>query len=110
MLIPVAQQQAILAAKNILAEIQGKPLKKFHYKDKGIMATIGRSRAVAWLYNKIPLSGYLAWLVWLGFHLLTLLGFRNRLNVLVNWIWNYFTYDRSVRIILDQEPERGKQG
>lgn len=106
MLIPVAQQQAILAAKNILADIHGEPQDRFHYKDKGIMATIGRRRAVAWLYNRIQLSGFLAWLVWLVFHLLTLLGFRNRLNVLVNWIWNYFTFDRSVRIILEQAKGR----
>lgn len=106
MLIPVAQQQAILAARNILADIQGMPQSRFQYKDKGIMATIGRRRAVAWLYNRIPLSGFLAWLVWLVFHLLTLLGFRNRLNVLVNWVWNYFTFDRSVRIILEQGKGR----
>lgn len=102
MLIPVAQQQAILAAQNILAHLTGQPLKTFTYLDRGIMATIGRSRAVAWLYNRLPLKGFMAWMVWLIFHLLTLLGFRNRLNVLVNWVWNYFTYDRSVRIILEQ--------
>lgn len=102
MLIPVAQQQAILAAQNILAHLNGQPLKTFTYLDRGIMATIGRSRAVAWLYNRLPLKGFMAWMVWLIFHLLTLLGFRNRLNVLVNWVWNYFTYDRSVRIILEQ--------
>jgi NADH dehydrogenase len=101
-MIPVAQQQAWLAAKNILAEIGGRPLGKFVYNDRGVMATIGRSRAVAWLYKRVQLAGLLAWLVWLVFHLLTLIGFRNRLNVLVNWVWNYFTYDRSVRIILEK--------
>jgi NADH dehydrogenase len=64
------------------------------------MATIGRSRAVAWIFNRIQLSGYVAWLSWLGLHLVALMGFRNRINVFVNWIWNYFTYDRSVRLIL----------
>jgi NADH dehydrogenase len=66
------------------------------------MATIGRSRAVSWLYNRVQLSGFLAWVGWLFFHLITLMGFRSRLNVLVNWVWNYFTYDRSVRIILEK--------
>lgn len=103
MLIPVAQQQGILAANNILAKINGQPIKAFTYSDRGIMATIGRRRAVAWIYNKIQLSGFLAWLAWLGLHLLTLLGFRNRIQVFVNWMWNYFTYDRSVRLILNHQ-------
>ncbi len=68
------------------------------------MATIGRSRAVAWIYNRVSLSGYPAWVSWLGLHLITLMGFRNRLTVLINWIWNYVTYERAVRIIL--EPSR----
>lgn len=101
MMIPVAMQQARLAAKNILRALRGQDLQAFEYFDKGIMATIGRSRAVAWLYNRIPLRGFIAWLAWLGFHLISLIGFRNKVVVLVNWIWNYFTYDRSVRIILD---------
>ncbi|MDD5468310.1 MAG: NAD(P)/FAD-dependent oxidoreductase [Anaerolineales bacterium] len=103
MLIPVANQQGRLAAGNILRHIGGQPGAPFRYHDRGMMATIGRSRAVAWIYNRLPLSGYCAWLAWLGLHLVTLLGFRNQLVVLVNWMWNYFTYDRSVRIILDQE-------
>jgi NADH dehydrogenase len=101
MLIPVAKQQGILVAKNIYRHSKGLELDPFRYRDRGIMATIGRKRAVAWIYNRIPLRGYIAWLAWLGLHLLTLLGFRNQLNVLINWVWNYFTYDRSVRIILD---------
>ena len=92
MLIPVAKQQGILAAGNILRRIEGKPEKTFYYIDRGIMATIGRSRAVAWLFNRVQLSGYLAWLSWLGLHLIALMGFRNRINVLVNWVWNYFHY------------------
>lgn len=102
MLIPVAQQQGVLAGQNILADMAGEPPQTFSYNDRGIMATIGRRRAVVWLYNRFALKGYLAWLAWLAFHLLTLLGFRNRLNVFVNWVWNYFTYDRSVRIILEK--------
>ena len=101
MLIPVATQQGVLAAKNILRHIQGIEQKPFQYYDRGIMATIGRSRAVAWIFNRISLKGYFAWIAWLFLHLLTLMGFRNQINVLVNWIWNYFTFDRSVRVILD---------
>jgi len=107
MLIPVAKQQGMLAAANILRRIAGQPQANFTYtglRDRGIMATIGRSRAVAWIFYKVQLTGYLAWLAWLGLHLITLLGFRNRLNVFVNWMWNYFTYDRSVRIILEHQP------
>ncbi|MFO7684392.1 MAG: FAD-dependent oxidoreductase, partial [Chloroflexota bacterium] len=104
MLIPVAQQQGILAAKNILADIKGRPPQTFTYHDRGIMATIGRTRAVAYIYNRIQLKGFLAWVAWLFLHLVTLLGFRNRLNVLINWIWNYLTYDRSVRLILNRTP------
>ena len=102
MLIPVAQQQGVLAAQNILAHIAGRPPRTFSYHDRGIMATVGRRRAVAWIFNRIPLQGFIAWLAWLVLHLMTLLGFRNRLNVFVNWVWNYFTYDRSVRIILEK--------
>jgi NADH dehydrogenase len=101
MLIPVAKQQGNLAAKNILSHINGLEKMPFRYHDRGIMATIGRRRAVAWIFNRIRLRGFTAWLAWLVLHLLTLMGFRNQVNVLVNWIWNYLTYDRSVRIILD---------
>jgi NADH dehydrogenase len=103
MLIPVAKQQGILAAKNILRHLNGEKPETFQYVDRGIMATIGRRRAVAWLYYKIQLTGFVAWAAWLGLHIVTLLGFRNRLNVFVNWMWNYLTYDRSVRILLEPE-------
>jgi NADH dehydrogenase len=104
MLIPVAKQQAILAANNIIREIQGADLLTFKYNDRGTMATIGRSRAVAWIFNRISLTGMIAWLAWLGLHLITLMGFRNRLTVFINWLWNYLTYDRSMRIILEAPP------
>jgi NADH dehydrogenase len=107
MLIPVAKQQGILAADNILNHINGKQEASFVYRDRGMMATIGRSRAVAYIFNRIPLTGYFAWAAWMVLHLLWLVGFRNRLNVFINWTWNYITYDRSVRIILHPvEPER----
>lgn len=101
MMIPVAMQQAYLTASNITASIGGKTLREFDYQDRGIMATIGRRRAVAWIFKRIPMQGFLAWLAWLFLHLVTLLGFRNRVSVLMNWIYNYFTYDRSVRIIIE---------
>lgn len=112
MLIPVAKQQGILAARNILRRKKGWQPEAFEYNDRGIMATIGRNRAVAWIFNRVQLTGYLAWLAWLGLHLITLMGFRNRLNVLINWVWNYFTYDRSVRIIFEpgaKAAERASQ-
>lgn len=114
MLIPVAKQQGMLAAQNILRQLAGQPQRPFTYtglRDRGIMATIGRSRAVAWIFYKVQVSGFIAWLAWLVLHLITLLGFRNRLNVFVNWVWNYFTYDRSVRIILElPEPPQTLPG
>lgn len=102
--IQVAKQQSIRAARNILRRIEGAEQLPFEYTDLGIMATIGRRRAVAWLFNRVRLRGVLAWLAWVLLHLVMLMGFRNRLNVFVNWMWNYFTYDRSVRIILEHQP------
>jgi NADH dehydrogenase len=100
MLAPVAQQGGILAARNILRRQAGQAQVAFRYSDRGTMATIGRNRAVAWVFNRIPLTGFIAWVAWLALHLVTLIGVRNRLGVLLNWAWNYLTYDRSVRIIL----------
>jgi NADH dehydrogenase len=109
MLIPVAQQQGKLAAHNILADIAGQPQERFVYYDRGTMATIGRSRAVAWIYNRVPLTGFPAWLAWLGLHLVMLLGFSKRVTVFINWAWNYLTYDRAVRIIWVQEKSEPTQ-
>jgi NADH dehydrogenase len=102
--IQVAKQESQLAAKNILRDLAGKERQEFRYRDYGIMATIGRRRAVAWLFKRIRMRGFLAWMAWLFLHLIMLMGFRNRLNVFVNWMWNYITYDRSVRIILEHRP------
>jgi NADH:ubiquinone reductase (H+-translocating) len=82
--------------------LDGKEQQPFRYHDRGIMATIGRTRAVAWPFYRVQLTGFLAWVVWLALHLLWLMGFRNRLTVFINWVWNYLTYDRSVRIILER--------
>jgi NADH dehydrogenase len=98
MMAPVAIQQGDLVADNIIRQLADRPPKKFVYKNRGVMATIGRNSAVAHLYG-LQLSGLAAWIIWLTVHLVWLIGFRNRLLVLVNWAWNYFTYDRAVRLI-----------
>lgn len=98
MVAPVATQQGKHAAKNILAEIQQEPLKSFQYTNLGMMATIGRNAAVAASFG-MQFRGFPAWLVWLVVHLIGLIGFRNRLIVLINWTWDYFFYDRAVRLI-----------
>ncbi len=98
MVAPVAMQQADLAVKNLISIIQSKPLLPFQYTDMGSMATIGRNQAVAELFG-LRLRGWLAWLVWLFVHLMQLVGFRNRLVVLINWAWQYWFYDRAVRLI-----------
>jgi NADH dehydrogenase len=101
------------AANEIIRARYGGRARPFHYRDKGTMATIGRRAAVAELPLRIRLSGTPAWLAWLGLHLVTLVGFRNRLSVFLNWAWNYVTWDRGPRLILrpDHEPhERGEPG
>ena len=90
------------AAENILALIAAKPAKPFAYKDKGSMATIGKSAAVAQI-GRWEFGGTLAWLAWALVHLMSLIGFRNRVVTLVNWVWAYFTYQRSGRLIFDRE-------
>jgi NADH dehydrogenase len=103
-LAPVAIQSGRHVAKQIVATLDGAPTRPFHYVDKGTMATIGRSRAVAELPLGIKLRGFPAWLAWLGLHLLTLAGFRNRVSVFVNWAWNYLTWDRGPRLIFRPKP------
>ena len=99
---PVAIQQGKLAAHNIRALLAGTPLAPFHYFDKGNMATIGRRAAIFDAFG-IRLSGVIAWFGWLFVHLIYLIGFRNRVIVLANWAYNYFTYDRGVRLITRSE-------
>jgi NADH dehydrogenase len=101
----VAIQQGKRAGLNILARLQGKPMKPFHYVDKGNFATIGRSAAILDSFG-IRLSGFIAWVGWLFIHLMYLAGFRNRLVVLTNWAYSYFTYDRGVRLITSVEEEK----
>jgi NADH:ubiquinone reductase (H+-translocating) len=95
---PVAIQEGRHAAKNILHMIEGAKPQRFFYWDKGSLATIGRNRAVADL-NFAHFSGLLAWLAWLFVHILYLVGFRNRLAVLFQWAWAYFTFNKGARLI-----------
>jgi NADH:ubiquinone reductase (H+-translocating) len=97
---PAAMQEGALAARNIEHAIAGQPYETFRYVNKGMMATIGRSAAVA-VVGRLRLSGFLAWMAWLLIHLILLVGFRNRLIALINWIWAYFTYQRGGRLILE---------
>jgi len=98
MVAPVAMQQAAVAAENIQRHLAGKPLKDFVYKDPGSLATIGRNAAVARL-GRWEFKGFIAWVLWLVVHILQLIGFRNRLVVMINWVWDYLFYDRAVRLI-----------
>ena len=100
---PVAIQGGRYVAGVIRGRLDGSTPARFHYRDKGTMATIGRHDAVAQLPFGIRLSGPLGWLSWLALHLVMLIGFRNRVNVLVNWAWNYVTYDRASRLIVGEE-------
>lgn len=95
----VAIQQAKLLAANLKRELRGEKLKSFRYKDLGSMATIGRNRAVAEIGN-MKWGGFTAWILWLVVHLRSILSVRNKVVVLLNWMWNYVTYDRSLRLIL----------
>lgn len=102
-LAPVAMQSGRHAARQIVRLQRGLTTEPFRYRDKGTMATIGRSRAVAELPFGIKLRGFPAWLAWLGLHLVFLAGFRNRVSVFVNWAWNWFTWDRGPRLIFGKK-------
>ncbi|MEX2110242.1 MAG: NAD(P)/FAD-dependent oxidoreductase [Gemmatimonadaceae bacterium] len=99
---PAANQEGAAAAKNILRDLRRQPRKNFRYFNKGDLATIGRSRAIA-DFGKVKFAGRLAWLLWLFIHIMYLVGFRNRLSVLLQWAYAYFTYQRGVRLITDVE-------
>jgi NADH dehydrogenase len=95
---PVAMQEGVATAENIERDLRGEPRKDFHYHDKGSLATIGRAAAVA-QFGKVHISGFIAWLSWLFIHVFFLIGFRNRIMVLIQWAWSYFTYERGARLI-----------
>ena len=96
---PAAKQMGRHAARNVLRRIAGKPTAKFRYRDYGQLATIGRNAAVA-MIGRLHLSGFPAWLVWLVAHIYFLINFRNRLVVMLDWAWSYFSYQRYARIIM----------
>jgi NADH dehydrogenase len=95
---PVAMQEGTATAKNIQRDLQHEPRQNFHYVDKGSLATIGRAAAVA-DFGKFHISGFIAWLSWLFIHIFFLIGFRNRIIVMIQWAWSYFTYERGARLI-----------
>jgi NADH dehydrogenase len=103
---PPAQQQGRLVAKNILNIIAKKPLKPFSYFDKGSMATVGRNKAVVDLRSGIRFQGLFAWFVWMAVHLLSIIGFKNKLLTLLSWTISYLSYDRSNRLIIGRGEER----
>ncbi|MBP8038566.1 MAG: NAD(P)/FAD-dependent oxidoreductase, partial [Prevotella sp.] len=86
--------------------VKGKSMKPFSYKNLGSMATVGRNKAVA-EFSKIKLQGFVAWVLWLVVHLRSILGVRNKVIVLLNWIWNYFNYNQSLRMIF--YPKKAKE-
>ena len=98
MVAPVAIQMGQSVAGNIRRLLRGHPLRPFHYRDQGTLATIGRNAAVANVYG-LKLSGFPAWVMWLVVHIIQLIGFRNKLFVLINWAWDYFFYERAARLI-----------
>jgi NADH dehydrogenase len=102
---PVAMQQGRYVAELIQLRLAGKPARPFHYHDRGNMATIGRAAAVADL-GWVRLSGLIAWLAWLFIHIVYLIEFQNRILVLFQWAWNYFTRNRSARLITGEDLRR----
>ncbi len=103
---PVAIQQGEWVAKTIARDLEHQPRRDFHYFDKGSLATIGRAAAVA-QFGKFEISGYFAWLAWLFVHILFLIGFRNRLLVMIQWAWSYLTYERGARLITGSDELPG---
>lgn len=104
---PPAMQQGKLVAENIQRLINSEKMKPFRYKDRGSMATVGRNRAVVDL-KLFKSQGFIAWFIWMFVHLISLIGFRNKFFVLLSWLWSYFSYDKSNRLIIAR-PKDGVQ-
>jgi NADH dehydrogenase len=100
-------QQGKLVASNIQRLIGKKSLIPFRYKDQGSMATVGRNKAVVDL-KAFKTQGFFAWFIWMFVHLISIIGFRNKFFVLISWLWSYFSYDKSNRIIIAR-PKDGVQ-
>lgn len=101
---PAAMQQAETVVKNITADLQNQPRQIFKYKDRGNMATIGRNAAIAQI-GKWEFHGFVAWVLWLVVHVMSLIDFRSRIAVLTEWVWAYFTRERSARLITGDAEE-----
>jgi len=108
MMAPQAMQAGRHVAAQILRAVDGAPLEPFRYRDKGVMATIGRSAGVA-AVGSLRLKGFIGWIAWLVIHLYFLIGFRNRLIVLSRWTYNYFRLDRPVRLIASSAPSKRRR-
>lgn len=104
----VAIQQGELLAANLKRIVKNERLKAFHYRNLGSLATVGRNKAVA-DFKKIKTQGWFAWIIWLVVHLRSILGIRNKLMILINWVWSYITYDQSMRLILFAKDPREKK-
>jgi NADH dehydrogenase len=102
---PAAIQMGRHAARAIIRELEGKPIEPFHYRNKGELATIGRSAAVAVFPENVKLSGFIAWLSYLMVHLVYLAGLSARVKVFASWVWSFFTYGRGARLIQKAPPE-----
>src|SRR5437870_766954 len=101
---PAAIQEGTHTAENIIRAVEGQPMRAFHYHDKGSLATIGRAAGVA-DFGRIKLGGFLAWFAWLAVHIFFLIGFRNRILVMLQWAWAYVTYQRGARLITGETPK-----
>ena len=104
---PVAIQQAELLAKNLKNIVFRKKLEAFMYHDKGSMATVGRNLAVVEM-GKLKIKGFSAWIIWMVVHLMSIIGIKNKLLILINWIWHYITYDQSLRLIIRPSENNNK--
>jgi NADH dehydrogenase len=102
---PAAMQEARHTAANIKRALRGEPLRPFRYLDKGSFAVIGRGAAVGLLFDKVRISGLLAWLAWIFIHIFYLIGFRNRFLVLFDWAYSYLTFKRGARLITGEGAE-----
>ncbi len=104
MMAPPAMQQGSLLAKNLKQLIANKPTSPFRYKDQGSMATVGRNKAVVDT-KLIKTQGFMAWYIWMFVHLISIIGFRNKVFTFFSWVWSYFSYDRSNRLIIGRPKE-----
>jgi NADH dehydrogenase len=103
----VAIQQANNLVTNLVNQTKGKPLKPFHYRNLGSMATVGRNLAVV-DFPFIRLKGFFAWIIWMFVHLMSIVGVKNRILIFINWLWNYFTFDQSLRLIIRPRYPKNK--